>query len=131
MAMFGRPAEDVGLGTLMAGSPESRAHMSVAAEASFLLGLAAVLSAGFSVLFAVTLAVAAAALGCGVVGMITTRDPETAGSALSAVGLFAGLLAAALVGLRYLGLDTAYADDFGPWVWDQLQRLNASLPQPG
>lgn len=129
--MFGRPADDVGLGTLMAGSPESRAHMSAAAEAAFLLGLAAVLSAGFSVLFAPTLVVAAVACCLGVVGMITTRDPDTAGSALSGVGLFAGLVAAALVGLRYLGLDTAFADDLAPWLWEQLQRLNASLPQPG
>ncbi|HEX2174616.1 MAG TPA: hypothetical protein VHG70_01790 [Nocardioidaceae bacterium] len=130
MATFGRPAQEVGLGALMAESPESRAHMSVAAEVTFLLGLVALVTAGFSSLLAVTLVAAAGAVGCGVIGMITTRDPDTAGSALSAVGLFAGLTAAGLVGLRYAGLDTAYGDELAPWFWDQLQRLNTLLPQP-
>jgi hypothetical protein len=130
MATFGRPAEEVGLGALMAQSPESRVHMSVAAEAAFLLGLGALLTAPFSALFAVTLALAVAALCAGLVGMITTREPDLAGSALAPLGLFLGLVAGALVGLRYLGLDTAFGDDLAPWFWDRLQDWNARLPQP-
>lgn len=114
----------------MAESPESRAHMSVAGELTFLLGLGALLTAPFSDLFGVTLLLAAAALCCGVVGMITTRGSEIAGGALSAVGLFGGLVGGVLVGLRYLGLDTAVGDDVAPWFWDQLLRWNSSLPQP-
>jgi hypothetical protein len=114
----------------MATSPESRAHMSAAAEATFLLGVGALVSACFSALLVVTMACAGVAVVFGVVGMITTRDRDTAGGALSAVGLFAGLAAAALVALRYLGLDTAYGDVVAPWLWEQLQVLNSRLPQP-
>jgi hypothetical protein len=130
MASVGRPAEEVGLGALMAYSPESRVHMSVAAESALLLGLGALLTAPFSALFAVTVLLALAATGAGVIGMITTRDPEIAGSALAPLGMMIGLLAAGLVALRYLGLDTAVGDDFAPWLWQQLQTLNAQLPQP-
>jgi hypothetical protein len=130
MASLGRPAEEVGLGALMASSPESRVHMSVAAEAAFLLGLGALLSAPFSALFAVTVALALAATCFAVVGMITTRDPELAGSALAPLGLFAGLVAVLLVGLRYFGLDTAFGDELAPWFWERLQQWNSRLPQP-
>jgi hypothetical protein len=130
MASLGGPADEVGLSTLMASSPESRAHMSAAAEAAFLLGVGALVTAGFSSLLVVTIACASVAVVCGVVGMITTRDRDTAGSALSAIGLFAGLTGAALVALRYLGLDTAYGDAAAPWLWEQLQWLNSRLPQP-
>ena len=67
----------------MASSPESRAHMSAAAEVTFLLGAGALVTAGFSALLVVTMACAAGAVACGVVGMITTRDRDTAGGALS------------------------------------------------
>jgi hypothetical protein len=130
MATVGRPAEEVGLGALMAYSPESRVHMSVAAESAFLLGLGALLTSPFSALFAVTVVLAAAATAVGIIGMITTRDPELAGSALAPLGMMTGLVAAGLVGLRYAGLDTAFGDDFAPWFWQMLQSLNTQLPQP-
>ncbi len=130
MATVGRPAEEVGLGALMAYSPESRVHMSVAAESAFLFGLGALLTAPFSALFAVTGLLAVVATGLGIIGMITTRDPDLAGSALAPLGMMIGLLAAGLVALRYLGLDTAFGDQFGPWFWHALQSLNAQLPQP-
>jgi len=130
MASVGRPAEEVGLGALMAYSPESRVHMSVAAETAFLLGLGALLTAPFSALFAVTVLLSVAATGVGIIGMITTRAPDLAGSALAPLGMMVGLLAAGLVVLRYAGLDTAFGDDVAPWFWQQLQSLNARLPQP-
>jgi hypothetical protein len=130
MASVGRPAEEVGLGALMATSPESRVHMSVAAETAFLLGLVALLTSPFSALFAITVLLSVVAVCFGVVGMITTREPELAGSALAPLGLFGGLVALLLVGLRYVGLDTAFGDDAVPWVWDRLQQLNGMLPQP-
>lgn len=131
MATIGRPFDDVGLSDLMTHSPESQAHMSAVAQTTFLLGLGALLTSPFSPLFAVTLLLGAAAFLSGIVGMITTRAPELAGSALSAVGMFGGLLAAGLVGLRYLGLDTAFGDAFAPWLFDQIQTWNSHLPQPG
>jgi len=130
MATVGRPADEVGIQALMAYSPESRVHMSVAAESAFLLGLCALLTAPFSALFAITGLLSLGALVLGVVGMITTREPELAGGALAPLGMMTGLVAAALVGLRYAGLDTAFGDAFAPWFWDQLQTWNARLPQP-
>jgi hypothetical protein len=130
MATVGRPAEEVGLQALMAYSPESRVHMSVAAESAFLLGLCALLTAPFSALFAITGLLSLGAVVLGIIGMITTRDPELAGSALAPLGMMIGLVAAGLVGLRYFGLDTAFGDDFAPWFWQVLQSLNAQLPQP-
>jgi uncharacterized membrane protein HdeD (DUF308 family) len=130
MAVAGRPVGEEGLSALMAASPEPRAHMSVAAESTLLLGLGALLAAPFSAFFAVGLVFGVTAVCCGVVGMITTRGPDVAGSALSAVGLFCGLAALALVGLRYLGLDTAFGDDLGPWLLDLLDRWSSRLPQP-
>jgi hypothetical protein len=130
MASVGRPAEEVGLGALMASSPESRVHMSVAAEVAFLFGLGALLTAPFSDLFAVTVVLAVAAACFAVIGMITTREPELAGSALAPLGLFGGVVAVLLVGLRYFGLDTAFGDELGPWFWDRLQQWNSRLPQP-
>ncbi|MGH3354971.1 MAG: hypothetical protein ACRDOJ_03675 [Nocardioidaceae bacterium] len=130
MATHGRPADEVGIGDLFAISPESRSHTSAAAEMTFLLGLSAIITEAFSSLFAITVLLGVLAVVCGVVGMITTRRPGMAGGALSAVGLFGGLVAAGLVGLRYLGLDTAYADAWGPGVWDQIQQWTSLLPQP-
>ncbi len=130
MAGLGRPADEVGLSTLMASSTDSRAHMSAAAEGTFLLGVLSLVTAGFSALLGVTIASAGVAVLLGVVGMITTRDRDTAGGALSAVGLFAALAATVVVSLRYLGLDTAYGDAVAPWLWEQLQWLNSRLPQP-
>lgn len=127
MALSSRAADEVGLVELMALSPESRAHMSVAGEAAFLLGLASVLAVPFSGLLAVSVVTALGAMVCGVVGMATTRGPDIAGGALTAVGLFAGLTTATVVGLRYAGLDTAFGDDLVPWFADVLQRLNVLL----
>jgi hypothetical protein len=130
MATFGHPSDDVGLRELMSRSPDAQAHMSVAAELTFLLGVASLLVAPFSALFAVTLVAAVAASCSGIAGMITTRGPNIAGGALSAVGLFAAVAAAVLVGLRYLGLDTAFGDDLAPGLWEQVQRWSSRLPQP-
>jgi uncharacterized membrane protein HdeD (DUF308 family) len=130
MAAVGRPAGEEGLSALMAASPEPRAHMSVAAESTLLLGLGALLAAAFSATFAVALVLGATAVLCGVVGMITTRGADVAGSALSGVGLFCGLGTLALVGLRYLGLDTAVGDELGPVLLDRVEEWSSRLPQP-
>jgi hypothetical protein len=131
MATPGRPVEEVGLRTLMAVSPESPVHMSMAAEAALLLGLGAVLAAPFSAFFSVSVVLAVLALCFGIAAMVTTRAPEMAGSAVSTLGLALAVLALVLVGLRYAGLDTAFGDDVAPWLLEQLQSLNSNLPQPG
>jgi hypothetical protein len=36
----------------------------------------------------------------------------------------------ALVGVRYIGLDSAFGDAIVPWIGDQLHRWNSWLSQP-
>ena len=104
--------------------------MSVAAELAVVCGLGAVLTATFSILFGVTLALGAISLVAGLTGLISTHRPDVAGSALNVLGLFLGLLALAVIGLRYLGIDTAVGDSVLPWLADHLHHWNTKLPQP-
>jgi hypothetical protein len=120
----------VGLQDLLDSSPESRAHTSVAAETALLTGLAALLTAPFSILYGVSVLAAAVALLCGLVALVTTRRPELAGSALGAFGLCFGLVAAAVLAVRFAGVDTAIGDAVLPWFADLLERGNTYLPQP-
>jgi hypothetical protein len=131
MATVGGPrAGDVGLQDLFDSSPESRVHTSVAAETALLTGLAALLTAPFSILYGVSVLAAAVALLCGLVALVTTRRPELAGSALGAFGLCFGLVAAAVLAVRFAGVDTAIGDAVLPWFADLLERGNTYLPQP-
>ena len=131
MATYGHsPRGEVGLEELIDSSPAPRARMSIAAEIAVVCGLGAALTATFSILFGVSLALGAIALLAGLTGLVSTHRADVAGSALNVFGLFLGLLAIATVGLRYLGIDTAVGDPLLPWLTDQLQQLNTFLPQP-
>ncbi|MFC0627432.1 hypothetical protein [Kribbella deserti] len=131
MATYGEsPHGEVGLQALFDSSPAPRARMSTAAETALVAGLGAMLTATFSILFGVALALGTLAVCTGLVGLITTRRPDVAGSALNVFGFCLGLLAIAAVGLRYLGLDTAFGDPLLPWIAEQLHHWNAKLPQP-
>ena len=104
--------------------------MSIAAETALVCGLGAVLTATFSMLFGVSLALGAIAVLAGLTGLVSTHRADVAGSALNVFGLCLALLALATVGLRYLGIDTAVGDPLLPWITSQLQHLNTLLPQP-
>jgi len=104
--------------------------MSVAAETALVCGLGAMLTATFSILFGVSLAFGALAFLAGLIGLITTHRPDVAGSALNVLGICLGLLALAIVGVRYLGIDTTIGDPLLPWLTDQLHHWNTKLPQP-
>ena len=126
----GSSAGDVELEALIDGSPAPRAHMSVAAETALVCGLVALLTAVFSILFGVAMLLGLVAMFSGMVGMVTTHRPNVAGSALTALGMFFGALAIVLVGVRYLGVDSAFGDAVVPWIADQLHYWNTRLPQP-
>jgi hypothetical protein len=64
------------------------------------------------------------------VGVVTTSRPNVAGRALAPLGLACSIVALALVGLRYLSLDTAFGDDLLPAIGAWLRSLNADFPQP-
>jgi hypothetical protein len=131
MATYGHsPLGDVGLQELLEESPAPRARMSAAAETALMCGLGAVLTATFSILFGVSLVFAVLALLAGLVGLVSTHRADVAGSALNVLGLFLGLLTLAVIGVRYLGIDTAIGDPLIPWLADQLHHWNTKLPQP-
>jgi hypothetical protein len=131
MAAFGGTSgDDVDLQALLDGSAVPHAHVSVAAETALICGLGAVLAAPFSILFGVAMVLGSVAVVSGMVGWVTTHDPDLAGSALTAFGICFGALAIALVGVRYLGLDSAFGDAIVPWIANQLHRWNTLLPQP-
>lgn len=124
------PSEDSGLSELFDASPDVGAHTSMAAEAALLLGVSSLLAAPFSVMFAVSLGLAVLGVACGMVGLATTGRRGVTGSALAPVGLVAALVSLALLGLRYLGVDTAVGDRFASDLQAALETLNSLLPQP-
>jgi hypothetical protein len=130
MATFGVNPDDGGLQGLMEASPDRGVHTSAAAEIAFLLGLIAVASSLFSLTYAMALAAGVLGLVSGVVGLASTSRPYVAGQALAPLGLVLGCLAIVLVGLRYLGVDTAVGEDLLPTLQGWLESLNARVPGP-
>lgn len=119
--------EDVGVDALLDSSPEPGVHTSAAAEVAFLMGLIAVFSAPFSITSGVAVGTGFAALVLGVVGMVTTSRKYVAGKALVPFSLVLAVVAAALVALRYLGVDTAFGDAWVPTITGWLDALNNRL----
>lgn len=128
--MQDRSSADSGLRRLFDSSSDLEGHTSAAAEAGFLLGVGALLTAPFSTMLAVSGALGLVGALCGFVGIATTSRPNVSGRALAPVGILFAVVALTLLGLRYLGLDTAFGDTLGPSILDQFERLNDRLPQP-
>lgn len=130
MATYGAAPEDGGLQGLFEASPDHGVHTSAAAETAFVLGLVALMAMPFSVMHALSLATGLLGAVFGFVGMASTSRPNVAGRALAPLGLFLGCAAMAVVGVRYLGVDTAFGDELLPTLRDWLESLNARLPRP-
>jgi hypothetical protein len=124
------PAHDSGLSELLDASPDVRAHTSMAAELGLLFGLGALITSPFSVTFAVSLGLAVLAVVFSVVGLATTSRRDITGSALAPIGLLCAFVTLGLLGLRYLGIDTAFGDRLGPDLLAALEFLNSLLPRP-
>ena len=130
MATFGATPEDGGLQALLEASPDRGVHTSAAAEIAFVLGLAALVATGFSVAYALSLVTGVLGVVFGVVGLATTSRPNVAGRALAPLGLCFGCAALVMVGLRYLGVDTAFGDDLVPTLQGWMESLNSHIPGP-
>jgi hypothetical protein len=130
MATYGAAPEDGGIQELFDASPDREVHTSAAAETSFLVGLVAMLAAPFTVTHGLSLATGALAAVFGVIGVATTSRPNVAGRLLAPVGLFLGLIALTMVGLRYLGVETAFGDGLVPTLREWMDALNSRLPLP-
>lgn len=118
-----------GFSGLFEASPDYHVHTSVAAELGMLLGLVALVGAPFSVMQALALGGAVLGFGFSFVGLVATSRPNVAGGALAPLGLVFSFVAAGLIGLRYLGVDTAFGDEFVPTLGDWLDALNSRIPQ--
>ena len=124
-------ARDSGaLGTLFDSSPARSVQTSVAALAAFVLALLALLAMPFAVAMTLSAAMAAVALVSSVVGMAMASRPAVAGGLLASVGMVLALVTLSLIGLRYVGLDTAFGDGIAPTLVDWLDALNTLLPAP-
>lgn len=120
---------DDGLPGLFEASPDHGVHTSAAAELGLLLGLFAFLAAPFSVMHTLALGAAALAIALAFVGLAATSRPNVAGSALVALGMAFSVAALVLLGLRYLGVDTAFGDELIPALGEWLAELNSQIPQ--
>lgn len=118
------------LGALFESSPARPAHTSAAAETAFLAGLVALVAAPFSLMTAMCLGLSVLALVTSVVGLARSSRPLVAGSLLASVGLVISLATLALLGLRYLGIDTSVGDSAVPTLVAWLAALNDLLPSP-
>ncbi len=129
MATGGVAPRDDGLTALFEASPDYQVHTSAAAEIGLLLGLFSVLAAPFSVMHGLALGTGAVGLVVAFIGLATTSRPNIAGSALAPLGVACSFVALVLVGLRYIGVDTAFGDELAPVLAEWLGSLNDRLPQ--
>ena len=118
------------LGTLFDSSPARSVQTSVAAVVAFVLGLFALLAVPFALAMALCVGMASVALVASIVGMARASRPDVAGGLLASVAMVLALMTLALVGLRYIGLDTAFGDAIAPTIADWLEALNTLLPTP-
>ncbi len=125
-----RSPAKTGFRALFEASPETEVHTSAAAVTALLLGLGALLATPFSIMFAVAAILGLLGLVSGFAGVVATSRPLVAGGALVPLGLTLSSVALALLGLRYLDLDTAFGDPLGPSVLDLLERLNSQFSAP-
>jgi hypothetical protein len=118
------------LGTLFESSPSRAVGTSAAAATAFVLGLLALLAVPFSLALALCVGMAGIALVSSIVGMARASKPDVSGGLLASFGMVLALTTLASVGLRYVGVDTAFGDDLAPTLADWLAALNALLPAP-
>jgi hypothetical protein len=118
------------LGTLFDRSPARAVQTSGAAVTAFVLALAAILAVPFSLWMTFSAGLAAVALVASIIGLARASRPDVAGGLLASLGLVLALGTLALVGLRYLGIDTAFGDGSEATIRDGLDWLNGLLPKP-
>ncbi len=122
-----RPEE---LASLFDHSPARVLQTSAAAGTGFVLGLLGLLAAPFALTLALSLGLATVALVSSVVGMARASRPTRTGGLLASVGLVLSLVTLALVGLRYLGVDTTFGDALAPSLREWLAALDDLVPAP-
>lgn len=127
MATHDRPPLPANLWGLFEASPETDVHTSAWAMTGFLCGLGAVLAAPFSIMLAVSMSLGTVGVLLAVAGLVATSRPDVAGRALAPVGIVLSLVALAVLGLRFLQVDSAFGDPLVPAIQDLLERLNARV----
>ena len=118
------------LDELFEGSPARSSRTSAAAVTSLFTGVVAVVASPFSLLLGPVVVLAGAALVLAVLGLARASRPGVAGTTLAALGMVLALAAGTVVGLRYLGIDTAVGDAVVPDLRDALAALTRLFPTP-
>ena len=129
MATYGPSPEDSGIRAIFESSPAVRVHTSASAELALLLGLVALLAAPFGVMHVLTLGVGVLGIFFAAAGVATASRPNVAGGGLAGIGVLFACTALVIVGLRYVGLDTAFGDAWLPTFRTWLDDLNTLLPR--
>lgn len=124
MATQQEPPPDVGIDALLDSSPDPLVHTSAAAEIGFVLAMVALVASPFSLTTGLALVTGLLALVLGVTGTATTSRTYVAGGGLVPTGLVLAFVALGIVGLRYVGLDTAFGDVWAPTLTSWLEALN-------
>ena len=88
------------------------------------------LAVPFSLMTAVCVGLSVLGLVTSIVGLARASKPAVSGGLLASIGLVLSLGTLTLVGLRYLGIDTAVGDAAVPTLADWLAALNTLLPTP-
>jgi hypothetical protein len=127
MATHAHEPHDVGIDALLDSSPEPGVHASGAAEFAVLLGVSALAASFFSLTSGAAVAAGVAALVLAAIGMVATSNPRVAGRGMVPTAFALAIAALVVVGLRYIGLDTAYGDMAGPTLVGWLDSLNTRL----
>ena len=132
---LGRPRDhrledDDALGVLFASSPSLPVHTSAAAVGGFVVGGVALLSSPFGSLVGLAALAAAVALVVSIVGLARASRPVVAGSVLASLGLVLALATAALIGVRYAGIDTTVSADAAQAMVEAIRSLSDLVPRP-
>jgi hypothetical protein len=128
VATFGASPDEGGIRALFESSPAVRVHTSASAETAFLLGLIALCAAPFEMMHVLALGLGVLGMFFAVVGVATASRPNVAGGGLAGIGVLFSSTALVLVGLRYVGLDTAFGDLWVPTIREWIEDLNTLLP---
>lgn len=118
------------LDALFESSPAPVVRVSAAAVTGFGLGLVALVTGPFGDLVGLACLCAVVGLVVSVLGLARASRRDVAGSLLATLGLLAALATGALVGLRYLGIDTTVGPGFADAVQAGLRSLNGLVPTP-
>lgn len=118
------------LDALFATSPAPVVRTSAAAVTGFALGLVSLLLAPLGSFVGLACLGAAVGLVVSIVGLARASRRAVSGGLLASLGIVLALATGALVGLRYVGIDTTISADVAATLLDWLRSPSSLVPAP-